>query len=1649
MADDGQANLIRQLKPRDLASYFRRESKDRGANTVSTELFHFIEQETLPPTVYKTFLTSVKPLDSLIEGLSKPFSSHVRHVAIAQFGKFMRSADWQLAWAKAGNTEGLLKLFAQMSVVEVYQLSKAIGRCKGRSKDPGEERKIRITELLEGLLPSIYPNSAHQSSDQRPLHRQYAQMVPACTSSFVGNLFLQDSHPLFEHVSGEYIAMYHLESTRRLVSHAVLKNSSMKSRITESILTKYLPPLVKSIPPLPTLQSGFSASMIFTTNILEKLATHSDAHVPERLLVKDLIPSLMHRLKRRHIHWTQIQHITNLVIEILRRDKRARDQLGFAQGSLIAHVAGFWSRNPVMEEQLITLIRMECYMKRISLREYETVLSSVRQSSKYTLLRMICLHGPDVGLDISTIDGLKAISKRRSEWPLTIFLTLRQDHSLSLLRRLKQAQPDGKFLSPQWRDLAFWRATGYETTFPDVAVLMTYLQSGTEEGEAEAQHVVDTLEGKAARSREQTDRASYALSVLFHAIASGSLDLLMHVVLWLRRFQRDPSTVITIHTNVVWTTVECIALLSGIPTNINTTDAATIRSRVAKANSLLIELLQSAVLSLREPSFQASNWTEILSLFRKVVDSRINQAGKLKGRFKMSEDELYETLWPDTLNSLCEAEKVGLKKEHEGLEFHHPGGPLALDDTTDSVKPPLPSSYRFLDNLAESRDKLWQDFRPTVHPAAAALEPPWPKGLPVQCLAASHNLAVESAQDHTPYISQRANNVMLVEPDQTLKRLELDEESAKAIGPFVDSFDFALTFVVLQCHPGQQRDTVVDLASWHAVNRLSRVSMSDRHLRSFWTPVFRRALPGIPLSGFLDTHSEEYPVVPMNSDPVEFREWNPATPPFAKKRRRTIVATALDCMLAAPPQVLWHHKDSFALPSPSVEISCSPIWTFERLTHTNNLAPEFREGLILSALLIQAGGIEGGSNFLASPFPSANLCRFPALFLDGEFLQTMDQLSPPSLDVLFRFIEYVPPKLVLALADLALGMLSKTPLDSTKLIPLERTAYGILRLLSRCDQPQLATNLVTRAILDRPGASSWHRHLLTKNLMRRLAAADAEDFLDSFASEICERVELQASRPEPESEQDATLSSTQPIVKVTTVKLLAQFLDDADFVSPHFAIDILTKLFQKATHIDIRAAVTETVLGKLESSSESASDEFVGRTMKVLQLAVPVIGSLNERRQDGVWEEAERTGRLPEIYLTETRQIDGKVNDLPPILGMVLRAITSHRIKTTSIQKHLINDVLLPALSLSLTENTRWVEMFLLEHPTEDLAFKPPMFPVKPSVLGSLVRHCYSEGEIPDDVLDLHQQWISTIINPPPPLQTQIQKIRKDPSLLDSNEEQHYMSLYGRANITEYTVLSNLLTKQWAHSFDPQGTHLHHVQDLVVRHVSAILFRSGTSFTNFNEFISVLAPPSYTSSQDTKNIWIKKVRPVIYRIIDKIEALRTPEWQRSRQRHPAILPDIYNLELWLWPFPQDSDSLAERCGNFINCIKDALVGKGGVYELGLAYHHRLKSIEDAIMRCSPRERMYIACVVGPSTEQLDHVDDVEDCFAGRLMVKAEVIEGVLKRTEMLGEKCREEGVGEGFSAREAVGGLVEGWKGSIVEEIRTRGFQLSEVLKKG
>ena len=686
-----ESSSLRHLGHRELALHLRQASKEQSAKTVSKHLLEAIDSEALPPTVFRTFLTSVKPSSTLKDALRQQHSKHVRHVAIEHIGKALKGFEWEDVWQELGGTEGLLDLFSRLSVSEVKHFSQIIGRSPGRAAVKNDhERQRRVTELLQCLMYPLYPSSPYKSKDQRSLYGHYAQMVPACTSEFVEDLLRQDSHPLLLSIRKNNLVRSHFGLLRQLILEAISLQNLWQAAAAHRIL-EYIPKLLLFAPSDQVAEPRFSASMSLAVAILETITAKKIVRFPERFFMQHLMNPLMRRLQSHKVDPNRVQQIVRLVGIYLRRHEGARAQLSLVRGNIVCYIANYWSRNPLLFEGcLVEFISLLSDGSQKGLFPYRDLIRQVATPHRYDLLRIVCLHSAAIRVNIEVDDELQSTKIER--WPIFIFKMLQRDHSTSLLQRLIQLKPEANFLELCQSRTILSQPRSPNSGSGDPGILLSLLQPDREGAEHEAVMLVEALKSKASKSREQSDRAFFAKSAAFNAIASGSLKLYGDVLQWTRRFLRDALTVKTVYSQEATLTTEGIALLKGFPEDLDHWTTAKIRTRVTQANDLMLVLLETAVLSLREPSFYANDWRGPLSLFGQVIMSRMSDESRLKRYFKLSEDEFYHILWPETIKMLLQAEETGLK--YEALGFNSPHGPLGFSHG--SVSKPALSFYRFL-----------------------------------------------------------------------------------------------------------------------------------------------------------------------------------------------------------------------------------------------------------------------------------------------------------------------------------------------------------------------------------------------------------------------------------------------------------------------------------------------------------------------------------------------------------------------------------------------------------------------------------------------------------------------------------------------------------------------------------------------------------------------------------------------------------------------------------------------------------------------------------------------------------------------------------------------------------------------------------------
>lgn len=258
--------LLRDLQPAQLAQELRQLLLKHSDSSISTTLLADVEQGSVPATVVSLWLSVSKSPVALADALLQSHSVLARRFAILRFGKTLRSSEWRNIWNHLGGVEGLLSVFAELSVEDVKLLAMAIGRCSKGQKD--QEKQEQVTKLLCGLLPSLHPGAPYRSHDERPLHCHYAKMVPACSADFIRTLLSQQSHPLLGCFSIDGLLHTQYDVVRRLVLNAIFNGGNDLNDLPE-----YLESLLQRMPPSPSVEPGMSASMFFSCASYASFAT--------------------------------------------------------------------------------------------------------------------------------------------------------------------------------------------------------------------------------------------------------------------------------------------------------------------------------------------------------------------------------------------------------------------------------------------------------------------------------------------------------------------------------------------------------------------------------------------------------------------------------------------------------------------------------------------------------------------------------------------------------------------------------------------------------------------------------------------------------------------------------------------------------------------------------------------------------------------------------------------------------------------------------------------------------------------------------------------------------------------------------------------------------------------------------------------------------------------------------------------------------------------------------------------------------------------------------------------------------------------------------------------------------------------------------
>ena len=491
---------------------------------------------------------------------------------------------------------------------------------------------------------------------------------------------------------------------------------------------------------------------------------------------------------------------------------------------------------------------------------------------------------------------------------------------------------------------------------------------------------------------------------------------------------------------------------------------------------------------------------------------------------------------------------------------------------------------------------------------------------------------------------------------------------------------------------------------------------------------------------------------------------------------------------------------------------------------------------------------------------------------------------------------------------------------------IEQLTYDALQKLAGSDKPHLASDLILNTILERPDASSWHRYLLSIGFLKRLPAKSAEHILLNFATAIGEKLEEQSYVKVGQNAQAPS------VVKVTTVKYLAQILDNAEFISADATVDVLTELFKSGTHRDIRIATLESMLSmlnKLCSGTEASWSEnpLIERLLAAMESVVSIVGSINESRppRDEDWQEAKETRKLPEIY-------DHAADKVPPLLQVIMGATVNPQYPAlVKFRARFVKRILIPALNLSEVEHRRWLSMFVTKYKAPITADNLQDLSLIPARISATIISFHEL--VPSHLLERYHKFICLNIAKSATLKQFNARLAKYESQQQKAEIKHWLALFDQdvasSVRTGTMMLIARIHSKWKPSEIADGISLDQIQTMILDQASLVLDNYDENISVWNNLVTRLRPSSpRTASRTEIEGWAQTCKLVLQRLINLVSSKRTTKWQRDPSRHPSILPSTNKLRLWLLAFPssnRSSDEWSRQCIAYADEVRKLVV----------------------------------------------------------------------------------------------------------------------------
>ncbi|RHZ45462.1 uncharacterized protein CDV56_103721 [Aspergillus thermomutatus] len=1518
-----EPRLLLQKSPTAIAHHFQDlvTTENGDINAIDTHLLSQVHSESIPATIYEIwFHLAVKHAPELLHNrLTDRISCGVRKASLYALRRKFHSRKWKDTWDSLGGAAGIKEIIDNLAMSEVKRLASAITHIKLQG-----DRQV-ISACVEELLRLVAESDRITG---RVISPNLGPLIELCSESYVLEYLERQGQQddAFQQRLKE-IGRWHLDLLRRIAVGTVEVSEDVRVKVflsqrdsfvrsQQEYVPVYLPPdMTADVHPgvafCLDMVHAFSANAGFKRRIGS--AVLDLIHTTLKLAVKkgcslDLVLKFV-----KHILPTYFEHSERRVSWVT-RDPLPREILrwwSIARTGKIPYKGTFWLQRllfhndaksfslhiELLEDFLLQTLRQQADRKfdiRTNPRDFYHHLSDhlygIPCEERLTFIKFLCRKVPSIDVDLDTWPPSERESQLFPYWEERILRALPTSDAKWLFGRMlaihgcEEFLPDPDGASPS-QDRMTWT---------DQCLLKIDWEADEERsGQLPVAHkVLAESKRRATRERDPQGRLTWASAALRFAIASKSLDIFQETVEWSRRFLRDPVVFPGLLDILFSSRTASILSCTRIPGPRRPKTLSELKAVVEKSNEVLRSYLDIAHLIVREPHYQSNLTKGIPYLLSGIISQRIED-------FEMSnpgtESERVETFLDSFLPIVLEFERLANSEDTNKFTWCGFSGAVSRIGCLDDVHGAVLS---FLDRMAYERNQFWVEKRRDDSPEIMDLPLGFPRGLPLEYLLPNLELThlANKYPDDMPYLNSRLAEVMV----PTGAMLSVVPASVARKNYPIDSLSHGVQAVIEDPSVAAKEKELLQI--WERFSDALRPYPDQLEIFKEWLADSARRAglwsaaniinPPLPprkfsVSTFFEQCSDLDNVVEWDPLPASAPVDSPSieTEPEEKKVERTI----LICRMNAADRIIRNKVQP--------EENPLRIWS-----HTDrSVPPSEREVVVLSALLYLDTLNQQPKRILRRPWPqNAPSRRYPAIFLADEFLTavatTGNRAIYAAANALQECVKFVPAQLLRDVAVSLLDMLTETgdkkqPNYSTIL----SVTMGLIKLLQETDQPQLAIDVVLRVLKSFPDASSYHRQMRLLRLGKRLLPQDAVLMVNTFADFVCNAGKSQAGQ----SDCRDPSTKTQPYVKITTIKMLAQLLADATFVDISTCLRILQDVFNSNRHIDVRYEVVMTVLQLFHRAAD-----FTSVFTAIASMAIAASGpSEREATPEADWLAAEKGDRpLPEVVPASDR----------PLLHCFLK--TAFCYLSEQHRKEYLHKVLVPLLDESTRQHTRWIRCFLSQihlTPDEDNAITclSKIWAFDPSATHSLFSTW--RQYLPKSYLHQHRCWALAYLHYSH-VETINEKLSaKDKGWRGSTEGKHWLTLQSYLHSCNPFAGIGDSIAAGVQTLAEGGIT---VSDLVEEYIcrAGIVSRHPVRFhKKLNRFVV-----SVKTSLESLTIVKEKMRSVsdpgrydllqgmMERIVADIESLRTAQWMENPDRSPAVLPSRLEMQMLLLPSPK-------------------------------------------------------------------------------------------------------------------------------------------------